>query len=342
MTTISIPELEQLCLDVLTRAGLRKKDARITVDHLLENELSGKASHGIIRVVEAAKAIAKYGTPTKDPEIETDNGNMVIINANRQIGVVAGMVATDIAIERARQHGLTLIGARDYIATSGSLAYYLRRIADAGLIAIMGCNSVALVAPPGGKERRIGTNPIGIAIPGENGIDLIGDLGTAAMAYGKMMVAKDMGESLPEGMMIDKDGNPSTNPKDAYDGAILPLADYKGFALGLMIELLAGPLIGANAVKSELYDNDGLFIIAIDPTKMGHENYISSVSSALSRVKDTKATPGHDAVSLPGERSSAALKAAKEHGKINVADTTLNNLHALKNAGEKTNDKHRH
>ena len=333
MTTISITELEQLCIDGLIKAGLRDKDARITVDHLLENEMSGKASHGMVRVVEAAKAIKKHGAPSADPEIEIDNGNMVTINANRQIGVVAGMAATNTAIERAKQHGLALIGARDYIATSGSMAYYLRRIADAGIIAIMGCNSVALVAPPGGTQRRIGTNPIGIAIPGES-VQLIGDLGTAAMAYGKMMVAKDKGEELPEGKMIDKDGNPSTNPKDAYEGAILPLEGHKGFALGLMIELLAGPLIGAHASKDELYDNDGLFIITIDPSKMGHENYALAITNTLKRVKDTLPMPGHEAVSLPGERSERALKQAKMAGEIDVADKTLNDLQALLNERE--------
>lgn len=328
MTTISITELEKLCLDVLIKAGLREGDARIAVDHYLENELSGKASHGMVRVVEAAKALAKYGIPTKDAEIEIDKGNMVVLNANRQIATVAAKSALDLAITRAKEHGLVLVGVRDYIASSGSMAYYLRRLADAGLIAIMGCNSVAMVAPPGGKARRIGTNPVGIAIPGDDN-ELIADMGTGAIAYGKIMVMNDKGENVPEGVMIDTNGKPSTNPKDAYEGAILPLAGHKGFALGLMVELLAGPLIGATAIKQGLYDNDGLFIIVIDPSYMGHENYKSAINNALQEVIDTPTQDDIEFISLPGARSKFALETAKKTGHIDVADKTLNTLHDL-------------
>ncbi len=328
MTTISITALQTLCEDALQNAGLRKQDIIDTTAHLLENELSGKSSHGIVRVVEAIKAIRKYGVPTKDPEIETDNGNMVTLNANRQIGVVAAKAAMDIAMQRAKTHGIALVGVRDYIATSGALTYYLRRFAQADLIAFMGCNSVAMVAPPDGKTRKIGTNPIGIAIPGEEH-DFIADLGTAAMAYGKMMVMKEQGKPVPEGMLIDKEGQPSTNADDAYNGAILPLAGYKGFALGLMIELLAGPLIGAKAIKSDLYDNDGLFMIVIDPKNMAQENFKALVSAALEEIKSAPTCTQDHEITLPGQRSYATLEANKKKGEINIADKILNDLSAL-------------
>ncbi|MCB1532494.1 MAG: Ldh family oxidoreductase [Alphaproteobacteria bacterium] len=328
MTTISITELEALCLDVLLSAGVRESDARITVDHYLENELSGKASHGMVRVVEAAKALQKYGVPSQNPEIETDKGNMAVLNAKRQLAPVAGMAAVDLAIERAKTHGLVMVGVRDYIASSGSMAYYLRRLAAAGLIAIMGCNSVAMVAPPGGRERRVGTNPVGIAIPADN-TEMIADFGTGAIAYGKIMVMNDKGERVPEGKMIDSAGNPSTNPKDAYDGAILPMEEYKGFALGLMVELLAGPLIGAKAIKQNLYDNDGLFILAIDPSYMGHENYKFAISKAFEEVIETPLRPEYETITLPGARSAQHLQAARESGVIDIADKTLNDLYAL-------------
>lgn len=330
MTTISIKDLETLCIDVLVTAGAQEQDARVTMEHYLENELSGKASHGMVRVVEAANAIRKYGAPSQNEEIEIDKGNMVVFNAHRQLAPVACRRATEEAIKRTKKHGLTMVGVRDYIASSGSMAYYLRRLSDAGLIAIMGCNSVALVTPPGGKERRIGTNPVGIAIPSE-GNRMLADFGTGAIAYGKIMVMNDKGENVPEGKMIDKDGAPSTNPKDAYDGAILPMEEYKGFALGLMVELLAGPVIGANAVKQDLYDNDGLFILAIDPSYMGHKNYITNITAALEAIKDTPTITQKECVSFPGERSQNILNANLKNGYIDVADKTLDDLHKLSN-----------
>lgn len=328
MTTISITELDELCMSALIAAGIREADARQCVDHYLENELCGKASHGMVRVVEAVKAVKKYGVPSNDPSIENDKGNMVVLNANRQLAPVACNAALSLAIERAKEHGLALVGVRDYIASSGSMAYYLRRLAQNDLIAIMGCNSVALVAPPGGKARRVGTNPVGIAIPSDNN-QMIADFGTGAIAYGKIMVMKDKGENVPEGVMIDADGNPSTNPKDAYDGAILPMQNYKGFALGLMVELLAGPLIGATAIKQDLYDNDGLFMIVIDASYMEHKNYKSAISNALQEVKDTPLTDEYEVINLPGERSQAILDKHRKTGTIDVADKTLNDLRDL-------------
>lgn len=329
MAIISIQDLEKLCLHALKNAGLRDQDVEITIDHFLENELSGKSSHGIVRVVEAVKAAQKYGAPNKDPEIEKDTGNMVTLDGHGQIGVVAARHAMDVTIKRAKEHGLALGGVRNYIASAGSMAYYLRRLANQNLIALMSCNSVAQVCPPGGRERVIGTNPVGIAIPGESGEALIADFATSAIAYGKIMVMKDKGESIPGGLLIDKDGNPSTNPADAYDGAILPLADYRGFALGLMVELLAGPLIGAKAIKKGLYDNDGLFMIVINPEHLGYSGITEQISEALHAIKQTPPQPGTDFIALPGERSLKTLNEAKTRGTINVADKTLNNLKVL-------------
>ncbi len=328
MTAISTGELKELCTNVLIKAGLRPQDAALTVDHYLENEMSGKSSHGMVRIEEAAKAVARWDIPKQDPAIEHDTGSMVRLNANGQIGAVAGMFATNEAITRAPKHGIALVGIHNYIASSGSMAYYLRRIADAGFIAFMGCNSVAMVAPPGGRERVIGTNPIGICIPGENG-HFIADLATSAYAYGKIMVHKDKGEPVPDGVIIDANGNASTNPEDAYNGAILPLSGHKGFSLGLMIELMAGPLIGAKAVKKELCDEDGLFIIAIDPNAMGNSKFYEEVFETLNTIKASATAPGNKEISIAGERSAKTLKETIQAEQLNVADTTLQKLKDL-------------
>lgn len=329
MSKILQSELKELCSNVLKKAGMRSQDIDITIDHLIENELSGKASHGLVRVVETYHACRKYGVPKRNPEIEWDQDNIIRINANRQIGVVAIHYGMTIAIERAQKHGIAFTGIRDYIATSGSMAYPLRRIAEKGLVAIMGCNSVALVSPPAGKERLIGTNPIGIGIPGENNDHFIADLATSAIAYGKIMVLNDKGEDIPEGVLIDKDGNSSINPKDAYEGAILPLADYKGFALGLMVELLAGPLIGAKACKKELYDSDGYFMITLDPSHFGNGSFASQISHILEAIKNMPPRPGYEEVSIPGDRSNKQLMKHQNQDMIEVVDNTLQSLEDL-------------
>lgn len=328
MTNISTEELDALCMSALTKTGLDDNDARITVDHYLENEMSGKASHGMVRVIQAIEHINKYGLPSAAAETEQDNGSMLRINVHGNLGTVAGYKAMRKAIKRALEHGIAMIGAHNYIASSGSMAYYLRRIADAGLVGFMGCNSVALVAPPQGKERMIGTNPIGVCVPGED-TDFIADLATSAYAYGKIMVHQDKGEPVPEGVIIDAQGHPSTDPKDAYNGAMLPLAGFKGFSLGLMIELMAGPLIGAKAIKKDLCDEDGLFVIAIDPKAMGNTDFYKDVEQALKTVKNSAPAPGQMGVALSGERSAATLAKNKVLGEIDIADKTLEKLKEL-------------
>lgn len=326
--TIAITDLRNLARVSLLSTNLAENYVDQTVDHFLENELSGKASHGMVRVLEAIRSIHKYGLPECDPVIEKQTDQVVLMDAQRQLGTVAGHFLIENALERAQGNALSFTGIRNYIASCGSMAYYLRRITDAGYIALMGCNSVALVAPPAGRKRVIGTNPVGIGFPSSK-TPLIADMATSAIAYGKIMVMNETGETVPEGVLIDADGNPSQNPKDAYDGAILPLADYKGFALGLMVELLAGPLIGASAVKQDLYDNDGLFVITINPSHFGASDFADRIQQTLDIITDTPTRPGSEHITLPGDRSRQKLQKTMDSGIIEIAEKTLNSLKKL-------------
>lgn len=325
---IIIKELETLCFNALTKTGLSDEHARITVDHYLENELSGKSSHGMVRVIQAVNKLNERGVSNKAPEIILDKGHMLIIEAHRNLGPVLGKLVLDHSITRTKEHGLSFITGRNYTANSGSMAYYLRRLAEQNLIGIMSCNSEAMVCAPAGKEPFVGTNPIGLCVPSTNGNHFIADFATSAIAFGKVLVAKDKNETLPEGCIIDKDGNPSINPKDAYEnGAILPLADYRGFALGLFVEMMA-VAVGAKALNRE-HGSDGLFIIAIDPNHLGTKNYTSQVETFLTQIRDSAPAPGHKNVSIPGDRSLKTLNDTLKKGSVSVADVTLSQLKEL-------------
>lgn len=331
MTTISITDLEVLCADVLSDAGLRESEVQETIAHYLENEMSGKASHGVIRVIEAYKALKKEGAVDANPKMEVDNGSMVSINAQRKLAPLACNYAVQTAIKRAKIHGISMVGIHNYIGSAGAMSYYLRRITDDKKLAIMGCKSNAMVAPPEGKTPVIGTNPVGIGIPAyEDHAAMIADFSTTEIAYGKIAVMKELGQDIPHGMMIDKDGNPSNDPKDAFDGAMLPFLGYKGFSLGLMVELLA-TFIGASPHNREpnSYKNDGLFIIAMDPAKMYGEQFLRQVSKSFAHIRGSAPLPHTDKVNIPGDRSAAHLKHAQEAGMIEVADATLEKLHKI-------------
>jgi LDH2 family malate/lactate/ureidoglycolate dehydrogenase len=330
MPDISTKELAALCEQALITAGVAPKHAAMIADHYLDNEFSGKSSHGVVRVIEAAKSAHKFPKPSQEPKITQESNGLALFDALGHIGAFAVQFALEHAIVKAKNEPILFAGIRNYIASSGSLSYYLKQVADCGLIGIMGCNSVALVAPPAGKKRMIGTNPIGFAIPGAAPDQrLISDIATSAIAYGKIMVMNEKGESVPEGVLIDQNGNPSTNPKDAYDGAILPLEGYKGFGLGLAIELLAGPLIGAKAIKDNLYDQDGFFMILINPEKFGNPNFYEQTSEALEALKSSPTRPNFEEITLPGERSSEKRKETKRRSSVTVAQASLDKLYAL-------------
>lgn len=329
MTEIAIKELETLCLKALIKTGLSHKHAQITVDHYLENELSGKRSHGMVRVIQVAGAINDIGLPTKPPTIETDKGNMALIEGHMNLGPVVGKMVMDESIKRAREHGLSFVGMKHYFGNTGSMAYYLRRLADQNLIGLMSCSSECMVAAPTGKDRLLGTNPIGLCVPAADGNHFIADFATSAIAFGKVLVAMDKGEPVPEGCIIDKDGNPSTNPKDAArDGAILPLADYRGFALGLFVEMI-GMMIGGEVLHNQTYGKDGLFIIAIDPSHLNNANYASQVEIILNQMRQSSPAPGHKNVTIPGDRSRETLHDTLKKGAVNIADKTLQKIKDL-------------
>lgn len=329
MTEIAIKELENLCLSVLQKAGLSHHDSKICVEHYLENEIAGKTSHGMVRVVQAAGFIEEIGVPSKPPKIKTDKGNIVVFNGHKNIAPVAGKTVLDESIKRTKEHGLSFVGCNNYFGNTGSMAYYLKRLADNNLIAFMSCNSVSTVAAPAGKKKLLGTNPIGLTVPSEDGNHFISDFATSAIAYGKVLVAMDKDAPLEEGLIIDKDGNPSTKADDAFpNGAILPLADYRGFSLALFVELLA-MMIGASVLKDDMHGKDGFFIMAIDPKSMGTLSYTAQVTEILNQIRQSPARPGFDEVSIPGDRSAQNVKDAYENGAINVADKTLEKLEAL-------------
>ena len=328
MTEIKIDELRQLCTAALLNTGLKQSDVDVTLDHYLENEISGKSSHGMVRVLQIPAAIQKYGLPTENTAIVKDTGNIVAIDGQMNLGPVVGKAVLDASIKRAKEHGLSLVGANRYLGNSGSMAYYLRLLTDQGLIGLMSCNSESMVTAPAGKEPFIGTNPIGLGVPCEDGNAFIADFATSAIAYGKILVAGAKNESLPEGCLIDKDGNPSINPNDAYeDGAILPLADYRGFALGLFVEMIA-MMFGGDVFHREHYGKDGLFIIAIDPSKLS-DGYAQRVTEILTHIRNSPPAPGHDKVSVPGDRSHHVLETNLKKGTVDIADKTLMKLKEL-------------
>lgn len=329
MSGISVTEIESLARTALSRAGMREAEIALLLDHMIYNERADKKSHGFIRLEGFIKALRKGGAATEDPMLVLDLPSLAIVDGQRNIGMAAVSFGADVAIRKAKENGIAFVGIRNFRENTGTLNYYLHRIVEAGLAGIAGCNSYPCVCPPGGHTPVIGTNPIGFGIPAR-GTPFIADLTSAAMAYGKIMVLQREGKPVPPGVLVDAQGRPSTDPKDAFTGAQLPMAGHKGFALGLAVELLSGPLLGQSAGKRPLGEGDGFFFIVIDPEHLGGAEAVKTlVEEKLAEIRGSGKTEGTEDILIPGDRSAKALKAAQTQDTVEILDEVYKTMQRL-------------
>ena len=330
MVTIPKSEIFDLVRNAFKNAGLKDDNAIHEIyTHLIQNELSGKQSHGLLRVKWSVNSIRKHGLPVKSPDLALDNDVISIVDGQNNLGLVAGRYATDVAIEKAKKHGISFVGARNHHGTTGTMNYYNRLFVENGLIGIAGCNSFSMVCHPDGYDPVIGTNPISFGIPSAKTPCII-DITTAQWAYGKLLELHKAGKAIPDDAFVDKNGQPSTDIKDAVDGAMLPMNGYKGFAIGLAIEILGGALIGAKSGLNAVQGSDGIFFIALNPDMfVGQDIFEKQVESLLQEIKSSR----HDAeiteLLIPGEKSAKKYLETKEYKDIDIVETVYNELKEL-------------
>ncbi len=242
---------------------------------------------------------------TVEPQVSIPRPGAVTVDAGLGFAQPAFARGLPLAIEAARANGVASL-AIAHSHTCTSLGYFTEQIATAGLIGIGFTNASASIAGPGGKRRVIGTNPIAFSLPGTHGPAMHADFSTAAVALGKITMAKAAGEPIPLGWAVDRDGNPTTDPAAALDGALLSAADHKGWALGLLVEFMAAGLTGSASsldthglkLPQGTPHNLGQFYLLIDPTT--HANTLAARIEAIAA-----AVADEPNVRLPGTRDRA-------------------------------------
>ncbi len=332
MPTITADALRCIGQDFFTALGCCPDDAQIVADHLVQSSLYGHDSHGILRMYEYAHAVSEERVhPQHAPEIVRESPCTAVIDANNGFGQVGAALATNLAIQKAQQHGMASVSLRraSHIGRAGA---YPIMMAQAGLIGTAFVNYGRLgiqVAPFGGLDGRLATNPLAFAAPRRADPPIMVDMTTSTVADGKIRLATNLGKSLPEGWIIDAAGNPSTDPQDYWAeprGAILPLGGplgHKGYALAMMMELCAGGLSGqgmaagdsrapANAVLFTAY-NIGHF------TDM--DSYYDEVEALVRHVKSSRTAPGVAEILVPGEPEFRTERERERTG-IPIDDTT--------------------
>jgi LDH2 family malate/lactate/ureidoglycolate dehydrogenase len=333
MPRLTTDELSATAAAIFRAAGAGDEDAALVAESLVEAELCGHPSHGLIRVPEYLGQIRGGAIdPTAQPEIVTDRGATLVVDGHWGFGQVVATEATQWLIERTREHGSAGVAVRR-CAHVGRAGVYPEQAAAQGLVAfafVNGGGAKPRVAPHGGRRAVFGTNPIAAALPLPGSEPVVIDFSTAAVASGKIRVLHQGGESLPEGWIIDAEGRPSTSAEDYYAGGmLLPAAAHKGYALCLLVELLAGCLTGAGSpgVPDSGYQvGNGLFLQAFDVEAFMPLERFGHAAGALAGVlHDTPPAEGSERVLLPGEPERGLAAQRAEEG-IDVSPSTWQNI----------------
>jgi uncharacterized oxidoreductase len=319
-------ELEHFATRLLTAGGMTAVEARITAASLVGANLRGYDSHGVMRIPYYVQSLADGEMASGAPlEIEDEGDSRLVGNAHWGVGQVQATKLLELLAEKTRSTGVG-IGTMHQCGHIGRLGEYCEMAAARGLVSMLMVNShggVVRVAPPGGKAPRLSTNPLAIGVPLDD-TPLVLDFSTSATAEGKVRVKKIAGQSVPEGWLLDSEGRPTTDPNTLYGtppGSILPMGGpgqtYKGFGLGLMVEILTGALSGGVCARPMTYEKKGncVFMLLVDPERFGgREHFACEVKQLVEYVRSCPTVEGCSEILLPGDPERRLLAAKLRSG----------------------------
>lgn len=302
--------LREYCKKLFIAVNVPEEDAEITADNLVEANLTGVDSHGVSRMSIYLKRIRIcVDNPTCKIDVLKDYPTIASLDANSSMGVPVGYRAMRMAIEKAKENGVAFITVKNS-NHYGTAAYYTKMASEANMIGFSATNGAARMAPFGGKEAFLGTNPFSVAIPAGSKKPIIADMATSLVARGKIILAAKNNQEIPLGWAIDKSGNPTTNASEALEGTVLPFAGPKGYGIALLIDILCGVLSGAAFGK---HIND-MYAEFEKSTNIGHvfgviniEKFISldyfkkSIDNMIEEIKSSPKAAGVNEIFLPGE-----------------------------------------
>lgn len=335
MPTFTAEYLKRISREVFLAAGIPSEDAELVSDSLVTSNLMGMDSHGIIRVIQYLDLLAEGKiVPGVKLEIVTDTPAMAVARGGWGIGQVIARQAAMLAVEKARQCGIGAVSVGECSHT-GRVGEHTAWVAEHGMLGLATVNShgaATHVAPWGGREGRLSTNPISFAAPMNAQPPLVVDVATSVTAEGKIRVARNSGKKLPDAWVISADGQISDDPNDLYGpprGAILPLGGivgHKGYALSIMIDILSGSLSGAGLSGSGTRLGNGFYIQAIDIQKfVPMEEFYERIGQFAAFLKSSKLAPGFSEILMPGEYEYRMMDKRLKEG-IVVDDETWRQL----------------
>jgi LDH2 family malate/lactate/ureidoglycolate dehydrogenase len=319
----------------LTKINMSESSAKMVADNLVEADLRGVNTHGIIRLPEYVKRTAQGGVSVgAQPKIISEKGPVIRMDAQNCLGQIAGTSAMQAAIQKAKSIGIGIATIKNSHHL-GAMAYYSMLALKENMIGISMTNTAAMMPPWGGIKPTLGNNPFSFAFPPVDA-PIVLDMACTEAARGKIKLALQEGKMIPEGWALDEQGNPTTDPAEAMKGVILPAAGHKGFGLAVVVDLFCGVLTGSSfstLVKpiTEFINPRklGHFFVALDITLfMPLDEYFERLEEFMSKVKETSLAPGFETVYLAGEIEHNLKKERLTNG-IPILNSTLKNLQNL-------------
>ncbi|MDZ5696634.1 Ldh family oxidoreductase [Chelativorans sp. M5D2P16] len=337
--TVAPARLCEFVAAILRAEGLPEADAASVGELMVEADLLGGEGHGVFRLPRYVERLRAGGyNPRPNIRVERERGATALVDGDNGFGHLVMKRCAQEAVARARSHGIGWVGAH-HSNHAGAAGVYAKIPLDHDMIGLyVAVGSANHMAPWGGIEMLLSTNPIAVAIPSAEGtMPILLDMATTVAAYGKVKLAAHKGEAMPEDWMIDGEGNPITDPAKAAGGSLLPIGGPKGYGLSLIFGLLAGTLNGA-AMGRDVVDynaddssvtNTGQFIVAIDVASFHEvETFKREVARIGEEMTSSALRPGFDAIRLPGERALSTRQRRLAEG-VPLSALLVEKLNAL-------------
>lgn len=336
MASFKSEKLISISSQLLEAVGASHKESMEVAIHLVDSNLHGVDSHGIIRLPQYIGSIERGEIKARArPKVIKNGSSTAVVDGHFGFGQIICNFAMRLAIKKAKRTGIASVGIFN-CGHIGRLGYYTEMTSREHLLCLLFANTNLSVAPWGGRERLLGTNPLSISIPARRSNPVLVDLSTSVVAEGKVRNALVKEKSIPYGWIIDSQGIPSTNPADLYvppyppehvklGGALLPMGGYKGYALAMAIETMTGILVG-RTIESDLHGGNCALIVTMDIKRFSPLNdFEERVDQFIHVIKSGALAPGSEEILIPGEPEFRQVKLRKESG-IDIDLQTLEQL----------------
>ncbi len=324
------------CVQMLEQVGVPRGQAKMIAQAVVEGDLRGVESHGVLRLPAYVHRVqAGLMTAATELRVVQERGATVLLDAQGGFGQVAGIHAMNHAIDRAQKHGVGFAAVRN-ANHFGIAAYYTMMALPHRMIGLAATNAAPSMAAWGGTAAVLGTNPICVAIPTGQDVDIVLDMASSIVARGKIRSAISKGDRIPLGWALDAEGRPTEEPEAALKGTLLPIGGPKGYGLALVVDALAGVLTGSDygVHLSSVHDlscpaSVGFVMQAVDITAFADwSEYEKDMQSLIGEIRNSPRAPGVDRIFLPGEIEWLKWRDRRQTG-IPVPVKVLEQLHEL-------------